>query len=104
MGNGEVHAAVRRGRYYFPSAEWRHTSREARQFVSRLLQKDPRKRMTVDQALNHPWIVKHANIHALQIEEERQDNSSVEVVLEDFPRTNAIICDDTNKENMRISA
>merc|ERR1712013_760162 len=102
--NAEVHAAVRRGRYCFPSADWRHTSREARQFVSRLLQKDPRKRMTVDQALDHPWIVKHVNIRVLEVEEERQDNSSVEVVLEGLPRTDAIICDDTNKENMIISA
>jgi len=98
--NKETHAAVRRGRYSFPSEDWSHTSREAMQFISRLLQKDPRKRMTVDQALNHPWIRKHVNIHVFQTEENRQDNSSVEVVLEYPPRSDALICDNANKENM----
>eukprot|EP00585_Thalassiosira_rotula_P023846 CAMPEP_0196255038 /NCGR_PEP_ID=MMETSP0913-20130531/55117_1 /TAXON_ID=49265 /ORGANISM="Thalassiosira rotula, Strain GSO102" /LENGTH=429 /DNA_ID=CAMNT_0041542487 /DNA_START=28 /DNA_END=1317 /DNA_ORIENTATION=- len=55
--NDGVHAAVQRGRYRFPSAEWSGTSREAKDFIRRLLQKDPRKRMNVEQALNHPWIV-----------------------------------------------
>merc|ERR1712070_367987 len=70
--NKEVYDAVRRGRYRFPSADWNHTSRESRDFVRRLLQKDPRKRMTVEEALNHPWIVYNVNNNAVNMIEEEE--------------------------------
>ena len=35
---------------------------------------DPSKRMTVDEALNHPWIVRYSSKKT--IDEERQDMSS----------------------------
>lgn len=40
----------------FDEAPWPSLSSEARDFVKRLLNKDPRKRMTASQALSHPWI------------------------------------------------
>lgn len=40
----------------FDEAPWPSLSSEARDFVKRLLNKDPRKRMTAAQALSHPWI------------------------------------------------
>lgn len=86
--NSGTYAAVQRGRYRFPHAEWAGTSRESRDFIRRLLQKDPRKRMTAKQALNHPWIVKynknnsnHISYDGMQMDEEREENSSVEVVF-----------------------
>ena len=36
-----------------------HVSPEARDFISRLLQKDPRRRMPLDKVPSHPWIQKH---------------------------------------------
>ena len=59
--NDEVRDAVRSGRYRFHSEEWSRSSRESRQFIRQLLQMDPRKRMTAQQALEHPWIRMHAN-------------------------------------------
>eukprot|EP00092_Neocalanus_flemingeri_P010801 GFUD01011631.1.p1 GENE.GFUD01011631.1~~GFUD01011631.1.p1 ORF type:complete len:514 (-),score=113.21 GFUD01011631.1:121-1662(-) len=47
-----------RGKYKFHANFWDHISEEARHFVSRLMCPDPRLRITVDEALNHPWIVK----------------------------------------------
>ncbi|XP_042494451.1 CDPK-related kinase 5-like [Macadamia integrifolia] len=40
----------------FDEPPWPTLSSEARDFVKRLLNKDPRKRMTAAQALCHPWI------------------------------------------------
>lgn len=60
--NAETHKSVLRGQYSFDSREWSGVSREAQDFIRRLLQKNPRKRMTVEQALNHPWIARHNNI------------------------------------------
>ncbi|KAG2311663.1 hypothetical protein Bca4012_026116 [Brassica carinata] len=40
----------------FEDPPWPLLSSEARDFVKRLLNKDPRKRLTAAQALSHPWI------------------------------------------------
>ncbi|KAF8377511.1 hypothetical protein HHK36_030893 [Tetracentron sinense] len=40
----------------FDELPWPSLSSEARDFVKRLLNKDPRRRMTAAQALSHPWI------------------------------------------------
>ncbi|GMJ00552.1 CDPK-related kinase [Hibiscus trionum] len=40
----------------FNESPWPTLSSEAKDFVRRLLNKDPRKRMTAAQALSHPWI------------------------------------------------
>ncbi|KAI5661054.1 hypothetical protein M9H77_20377 [Catharanthus roseus] len=40
----------------FDEAPWPSLSADAKDFVKRLLNKDPRKRMTAAQALSHPWI------------------------------------------------
>lgn len=85
--NSEVYEAVRRGRYRFPSSEWVHTSRESRDFIRKLLQKDPSKRMTAEEALNHPWILKHT-----VVEDDRMDDTSVEVVFhEERDRRDSIL-------------
>jgi calcium/calmodulin-dependent protein kinase I len=47
-----------RGKYKFHANFWDHISEEGRNFVSRLMCPDPRLRITVEEALNHPWIVK----------------------------------------------
>ena len=47
--------------------------------------------MTVNQALNHPWVVEHINNDVVMSDEDRQDNSSVEVVFHGSMR-DSIIC------------
>jgi serine/threonine protein kinase len=58
--NRQTHESVLRGRYEFHAEDWKCISGEAVDFIRRLLQQDPSQRMTVRQALHHPWIVKHA--------------------------------------------
>lgn len=36
-----------------------HVSPEAKDFVTRLLKKDPKQRMPLERVKTHPWIVKH---------------------------------------------
>ena len=57
--NDETHASVQRGKYYFPIEEWKDISHEAMDFIHRMLQMDPRRRMSAKEAMNHPWILKH---------------------------------------------
>ncbi len=86
--NNAVYDAVRRGRLCFPSAEWFGTSKESRHFIRCLLQKDPRKRVSALQALNHPWIVKHVSKDG---EDNRQDCASVEVVYDHLTERESVI-------------
>ncbi|KAI4327477.1 hypothetical protein L6164_019932 [Bauhinia variegata] len=46
----------------FNESPWPSLSAEAKDFVKRLLNKDPRKRMTAAQALSHPWIKNYKDI------------------------------------------
>ncbi|KAI6700085.1 hypothetical protein NL676_014409 [Syzygium grande] len=46
----------------FDEQPWPSLSSEGRDFVKRLLIKDPRKRMTAAQALSHPWIKNYKDI------------------------------------------
>ncbi|XP_066504189.1 death-associated protein kinase 2a [Hoplias malabaricus] len=42
--------------YEFDDEFFGHTSELAKSFIRQLLQKDPKKRLTIEDALNHPWI------------------------------------------------
>ena len=94
--NKEVCDSVRRGYCHFSLIDWSGVSREGRDFVWRLLQKDPRKRMTVNQALNHPWMLKHINSDVAVSDEDCRDDLSVEVVYHRC-RADSIIYGDTEK-------
>jgi len=78
--NKKVHDAVWKGQYSFPASEWSDTSKEARDFIRWFLQKDTQKRMTLQQALHHPWITGHVNSDTMTTEGVCRGVSSVEVV------------------------
>ena len=44
----------------FPEEYWDSVSNEAKDFIKKLLVVKPSDRMTVDQALSHPWLKGHA--------------------------------------------
>jgi len=47
---------VKKGTFDFPEKEWNSISSGAIKFVSFLLQKDPSKRLSAEEALDHEWI------------------------------------------------
>ncbi|KAG1459499.1 hypothetical protein G6F46_005973 [Rhizopus delemar] len=64
---------VARGRYTFLSPWWDGISGEAKDLITKLLCVDPKKRYTIDQFLEHPWINK-----------QNVDNTKVKTVPSDF--------------------
>ena len=56
----ELYQQVTSGTVEFPSPEWDEISKEAIDFISQMLKIDPTKRITIEDALNHPWIAGHA--------------------------------------------
>lgn len=86
--NEETHRLILKGLLSFPSEEWTGVSREARDFICRLLMMDPSKCMTTEQALKHPWIM-----NSLLTSEDRKSGSSEEAVVEELgiPRKGAMI-------------
>jgi len=46
------------GKYDFEAPEWKTVSPEAQEFIQKLMEVDPAKRYSAEQALNDPWIQK----------------------------------------------
>lgn len=102
--NDQTHKSILRGQYCFPAQDWKDVSRDAMNFISRMLQVDPRKRMTVDQALNHPWIMKH-NIctdDVIMTDEDCQGKTSVEVLYHESPRKHSVSCGDESQSRRKV--
>lgn len=58
--NPQILKSVERGEAKYPNAEWRKISGDAKDLVKGLLTKNPQKRCTAEQALQHVWIDKKA--------------------------------------------
>ena len=58
--NGEddddIFDAIRNGRYEFHPQQWDGKSDECKDLIKCMLRRDPRKRFTAKEALQHPWI------------------------------------------------
>lgn len=59
--NKEVYGAIKRGKFQFHAKYFKNVSKEAKDFISRLLRVNVKKRMTAEEALRHPWITKHTS-------------------------------------------
>lgn len=56
------HAGVRKGQYQFDGPDWDKRSVHSKDFISRLLAMNPRKRPSADEALRHPWIAHEGDV------------------------------------------
>jgi calcium/calmodulin-dependent protein kinase I len=64
----ELFEQIMRADYDFPEDYWAEISDNAKNFISRLLVVDPKKRMTAKEALEHPWLSGHAKEHKLKMD------------------------------------
>ena len=55
---------------------WKKLSPEAKQFVDGLLQKDPNKRLKIDQAADHPWIKKFSKVPICKLNQKIKEVNS----------------------------
>ena len=51
----EVYKKVLKGKYVFPEKEWKEVSDEAKKLIKKMLEKNPRKRITALNALKDEW-------------------------------------------------
>mmetsp|Transcript_5995 Transcript_5995/g.10787 ORF Transcript_5995/g.10787 Transcript_5995/m.10787 type:complete len:346 (-) Transcript_5995:92-1129(-) len=58
--DNEVIENIRRSKLRFNPEHWKNVSKEAKDFIRKLLKTNPKKRMTAEKALNHPWILKQS--------------------------------------------
>lgn len=56
--DNEIFRAIQKGDFKFPSPEWDGISEEAKDLISKLLKKDPSKRISASAALVHEWFDK----------------------------------------------
>jgi aurora kinase len=56
-GHSETYRRIAKVDLHFPA----HVSAEARDLISKLLVKDPKRRLSLDSVLSHPWILKQGN-------------------------------------------
>mmetsp|Transcript_7555 Transcript_7555/g.16440 ORF Transcript_7555/g.16440 Transcript_7555/m.16440 type:complete len:543 (-) Transcript_7555:288-1916(-) len=56
--DNDVYEAIGVGNLEFREKHWNNKSRDAMDFVLALLKRDPKERMTAEEALAHPWIVR----------------------------------------------
>eukprot|EP00475_Leptophrys_vorax_P019625 TRINITY_DN26902_c0_g1_i1.p1 TRINITY_DN26902_c0_g1~~TRINITY_DN26902_c0_g1_i1.p1 ORF type:complete len:109 (+),score=1.36 TRINITY_DN26902_c0_g1_i1:22-327(+) len=64
--NHSLAKAIREKELSFKSAKWRGVSKECTDLIGRMMAKDPRERITLEEILEHPWLlrtrhVKHAH-------------------------------------------
>jgi len=53
----QIFESIQNCEYDFPAVEWDNISSSAKDFIKKLLTTDPRKRMTAEQGLTHPWLL-----------------------------------------------
>ncbi|MCQ2821129.1 MAG: protein kinase [archaeon] len=57
----EILEKIKEGKFQFPAEEWDSVSKEAKEFITKLLTKDPSKRPSAAEALNDAWITTNKN-------------------------------------------
>ena len=55
-GRNVIVKQIMKGDYSFDAEVWNDRTQEGKDFVSSLLQLDPKKRLDAEHALNHPWL------------------------------------------------
>ena len=68
---------IKYGIYDFDDEAWKRVSRKAKDFVKKCLVVNPKKRMTIDACLRHPWVAgTKAAIEVAKAEREKESHDS----------------------------
>ena len=60
--NKEIFKNVLKSPLQFDEADWKNVSKEAKELITKMLEKDPANRISALDCLNHPWFaMNHAN-------------------------------------------
>ncbi len=59
--SSEILGKASRAQVFFPAKQWHNVSHEAKDLISKMLEKDPAQRYTAKQCLEHPWFQKHGD-------------------------------------------
>ena len=58
----KLYETIKSGKYEYPSPEWDSVTKEAKNLIDRMLTLDADSRITVKQALQHPWVAQRERI------------------------------------------
>eukprot|EP00750_Incisomonas_marina_P030991 INCI7691.2.p1 GENE.INCI7691.2~~INCI7691.2.p1 ORF type:complete len:393 (+),score=80.53 INCI7691.2:195-1373(+) len=83
--NAALFSAIKAAAFDYPPEFWSQVSDEAKNFIDKLLVKDPKARLTTEQALEHPWIVAHVDPadRALYVPPEQRNASGENAIGKD---------------------
>ncbi|CAI5471983.1 unnamed protein product [Closterium sp. Yama58-4] len=59
--NRTLEEAIRRKKVDFKYFKWAGVSDDVKELIMRMLKKNPRSRITAEQVLSHPWVVRHTS-------------------------------------------
>ncbi|OMJ68125.1 hypothetical protein SteCoe_34511 [Stentor coeruleus] len=59
----EIERNITKGKFEISKGVWTGVSKECKDLVNKLLERNPKYRLTAAQALAHPWILRHTDIH-----------------------------------------
>lgn len=69
-----IYLKIQKGEFSYREKDWLSVSDEAKDLINKCLTYDPKKRITAQQALEHPWVKKFAH-------EEVKDTAKLQSVL-----------------------
>jgi calcium-dependent protein kinase len=59
----EIYARIRRGTFAFDGPDWERRSPYAKDLITKLLIMEPENRISIEEALRHPWIVHEGDVY-----------------------------------------
>ena len=66
--SSEILGKAARAQVFFPEKQWRNVSQEAKDLILKMLERDPTKRYTAKQCLDHPWFQKNGDTSSPHID------------------------------------
>jgi calcium-dependent protein kinase len=76
--NKEIIDSVLKGSYSFSNPVWNDISKEAKDLISKLLERQADMRLTAEEAYNHPWIQRQKNKEFGEIHVDKQVFANME--------------------------